>query len=174
MDTDFGSNISNKLFGEYEGLERFFQRRVGCRQEAKDLTQETFARLCRAADRDPVEQPRGLLFRIAHNLLIDRARRQKCRPDEKLSENPAEDGGSFTQVDPLRVLAARDDLEIVQKALAALSARCREVFILSRFGGLSYPEIAEELQISTSTVEKHMIQALGACRAALKAAGTHF
>ena len=53
--------------------------------------------------------------------------------------------------------------ELVQKidnVLAALPEKCRQVFVLSRKERLSNKEIAEQMQISVSTVEKHIVKAL--------------
>lgn len=62
----------------------------------------------------------------------------------------------------------RDELAVLRAAVANLPERCQQVFILSRFEGLSYAEIAERLQITTKTVENHMGRAILACRAALE------
>lgn len=160
------SIAAEDLFGEYDQLVRFFSKRVESSQEAKDLTQETFARFIRARETSEVRLPRGLLYRIAHNLLIDRSRRRKIETGSSLPGWAA--AGDSTDIDPSRVIAAREECEIMRRAIADLPERTRAVFVLSRFGGLSYPEIATQLSISVSTVEKHVIYALLACRAALK------
>ncbi len=55
-------------------LMAYFLRRVGSRSEAEDLTQETFIRLMSARSLDHVAQADAYVFRIASNLLNDRAR----------------------------------------------------------------------------------------------------
>ena len=57
-------------------------------------------------------------------------------------------------------IVARELQEAVEKALAELPPRCREVFDLSRVHGLKYAEIAEALEISPKTVEAQMGKAL--------------
>ncbi len=49
-------------------------------------------------------------------------------------------------------------------AIRRLPARCQQVFILSRFHGMAYPEIAMRLHISIKMVEKHITHALATCR----------
>lgn len=50
--------------------------------------------------------------------------------------------------------------EQIQKVTDSLPARCREVFLLSRFKGLKNREIADDLKISTTAVEKHISKAM--------------
>lgn len=65
-------------------------------------------------------------------------------------------------------MAFRDMETIIEKTIAGLSPRCREVFVLSRMEGKKNQEIAEELNISVKAVEAQMTKALGIFRLALK------
>lgn len=58
--------------------------------------------------------------------------------------------------------------EIIEKTLNQLPDRCREIFIMSRFDGLKYNEIAEKLSVSIKTVEANMGKALRHFRVNLK------
>ena len=51
----------------------------------------------------------------------------------------------------------------------ALPERCRQAFLLHRVSGLSYNDIARELGVSVSSVEKYILQALKHCRRELSA-----
>ena len=57
-----------------------------------------------------------------------------------------------------------DDTELLKKkiqyAIDQLPEKCRNIFVLSRYGGLTYAEIAEDLEISVKTVENQMSIAL--------------
>jgi RNA polymerase sigma factor (sigma-70 family) len=57
------------------------------------------------------------------------------------------------------VIAARERLVFVRKALSTLPPRTREVFLMHRLEGMRYREIAERLSISVSAVEKHIARA---------------
>ena len=58
-----------------------------------------------------------------------------------------------------RVIAAREELEIIAAAIAALPDNCRIAFVRSRIDGKKHAEIAEEMGISKSMVEKHVAEA---------------
>jgi len=58
-------------------------------------------------------------------------------------------------------------LEKIRQEIDKLPPKCREVFIMSKVRGMKYKEIAEELGISTKTIENHMIKALRSIREAL-------
>jgi RNA polymerase sigma-70 factor (ECF subfamily) len=51
----------------------------------------------------------------------------------------------------------------VDKALSALGERARRIFMLSQVEGLTYQQIADQLQVSLTTVKKHMIRVLTEC-----------
>jgi RNA polymerase sigma-70 factor (ECF subfamily) len=65
-------------------------------------------------------------------------------------------------------MAFREMETIIEKTIAGLSPRCREVFVLSRMEGKKNQEIAEELNISVKAVEAQMTKALGIFKMALK------
>ncbi|MDF3057064.1 MAG: polymerase subunit sigma-24 [Rariglobus sp.] len=154
------------LLPHYQKLKNFLGRSVGCRHEADDLTQETYLRALRWDQQTRIERGESVLYRIARNLLVDRARRRSRRPENlPLDATPGTTARTFTC--PARSADAAERLRLVRAAIAALPPRCREVFILNRFGGLAYADIADRLGLSPSTVEKHMIKALAACHAAL-------
>jgi RNA polymerase sigma-19 factor, ECF subfamily len=76
-------------------------------------------------------------------------------------------GHEFDRVDPSgpgEETGAAELSSAIDRAIAALPVRCREVFTLNRQHQLSYREIAETLGISVKTVEVHMGRALAAMR----------
>ena len=74
--------------------------------------------------------------------------------DDSLHELPSEEPGTDD------VYASRERLERLLSALDELSPRCRQVFLLQRYEGMTYTAIARQLQVSVSAVEKHMMRAL--------------
>lgn len=136
----------------------FLRKRLnGDRQAAADVAQEAFIRILAAPRRyDPV-QARGLLYRIARNLLIDRARSERARVRAEASASY--DAGTAVAA-PDHLCAAKQEVERIERAILDLPPRCREIYVLHRFEGLSYKAIASRCGISSSVVEKQMQKAL--------------
>jgi RNA polymerase sigma factor (sigma-70 family) len=140
-------------------LRRFFAKRVRPGQDPDDLTQEVFARLAAREGQPEVENPEAFLFQIAQNLLRDEARRESTRragAETLLHHGEA----NFEELSPERVLRGKEHVKALAAALNELPERTRAIFVLHRFEELKYSEIAARLGISTSLVEKSMMDAI--------------
>lgn len=143
-------------------LRRFLTRRLACADTASELTQEAFGRLLHRRRAGPLDNPRAYLYRIAANLVTDHLR-GRVRSPAALEADQLErlaDHGPGQE----RVLLAKEDVRRLERAIAELSPRRREVLRLHKFDGLSYGEIAERLGIAKNTVMVHMMKALAHCR----------
>ncbi|MCS6624519.1 sigma-70 family RNA polymerase sigma factor [Roseibacterium beibuensis] len=140
-------------------LRSFFRKRACNEQEADDLVQEVFVRLAAREPAASMDHAEAYIFQIAANLLRDRARRQATRSaaDRALE---AKGGNSFEEISPERVLLGKQRLALLERVLGELPERTRVVFLLHRFEELKYAEIATRLEISVSSVEKHMMEAM--------------
>lgn len=155
-----GSRLSAGFFARYAGpLRKYFRTRVYNPNDVEDLVQEVFLRLSERAELDQIENQEGYLFQTAANLLRDRARRDQTRTsaDRDLVE-AAKD--SFEELSPERVLLGKRRIEELTRALMELPERTRVIFLLHRFEDRKYAEIARQLGISVSSVEKHMMDAI--------------
>lgn len=140
----------------------FLAHRTGDPEAAADLVQDLFLKAASVPAAFPDrEQARAYIFRMAINLAIDRSR-TATRRSELLTgtEILFED----TAGDPEAAAVTRDQMRHIERALAELPAKCREILILSRIYGLSYKEIAQRLNVSISFVEKYQLRALRHCR----------
>jgi len=146
----------------------YLQKRLGDRDAAADLTQETLSRMMKYRDADDIEDRRLMLFRIANNLVYEYHRmRQRHHAGDHY---PLDDVGPLRSPDPPvdAIIDARRAIDtLLKRTIIELPPKCRLAFMLSRFDGLSYPQIAERMGISVKMVEKHITKALLACRAAV-------
>lgn len=138
-------------------LIRFLRRRFG-QAEAEDLAQETYLRLLSA--RADLHHPRAFLARVALNAARDQIRRRAVRPVLVSAETAATP----------TVGASQSETLLLKQAVLALPPKLQEVFVLSRFAGLTYEEIALRCGISVKTVEGRMTKALTLCAALVEVA----
>ncbi|HEY2659542.1 MAG TPA: sigma-70 family RNA polymerase sigma factor [Caulobacteraceae bacterium] len=141
-------------------LLRFLGRRAREREEASDMLQESFLRLIRMAKTQVLPAcPEAYLQRIASNLLRDRAKQRTARAEHlhiRLDEEAICDLAPSAEA----VLEARDLLSLYEAAVLSLRARTQQIFLLHRRDGLTYAQIATEVGLSVSGVEKHMMKAI--------------
>jgi len=106
------------------------------------------------------------LYRIAMNLCIDRARRDKRFVKVEFDDAIARDEEAIAEVaphrlgfDPARALADREIRERVAQALEKLSPTHRTVIVLREVDGLSYKEIAQAMRCSEGTIMSRLFHA---------------
>jgi len=143
----------------YNSLYLFFLARLGSVQDAEDAAQETFRRMiAHSSNVASLRSPKSYLFSIARNLLTDTLRTRQVRL--KYTSTVDVETQAAESQSPAAGIHLKERRKRVQKALAGLSPRCREVFILHRFEQLTYKQIARRLDISPRTVEHHIAKAV--------------
>jgi RNA polymerase sigma-70 factor (ECF subfamily) len=140
-------------------LTRFFQRRVRESADVEDLVQEVFTRIVACNNSRPVDNLGGYVFQTAASVLADRGRRRSSRHADAHQEFDPEHHGD-DELDPERVLSGKQSLRAATAALLSLPERTRTIFVLHRLEGYKHREIAEQLGISVSAVEKQIIRAV--------------
>jgi RNA polymerase sigma factor (sigma-70 family) len=148
---------------------RFILRLIGARDEAMDLTQETFMKTHQALPGwRPEAQFRTWLFRIAHNTALDVLRRRKLVEFVAIDELSVGDEDHALS-DPARRpderLADRQSIELLERTLRELPAEHREILLLREVEDMSYTEIAATLGIAEGTVKSRIARARGAALA---------
>ena len=164
--SDAKSAIADLYREHYGSVHRFLAKQVSCRELAADLVQELFLRLIsRNVAVTDVRHPRGFLYSSARNMAAEaqRASRWQSTSTDEGDEEEHQDASPSPDV----LAEDRQALCLLLDVVAALPPRCREAFVLHKFEGLSYPEVAARLGISVSAVEKHLMRALESCRAGL-------
>ncbi|WP_236529619.1 sigma-70 family RNA polymerase sigma factor [Pseudomonas syringae] len=128
--------------------------------DAADVAQDTFVRILAGRHAAQILEPRDYLATIARGLVIDRYRRHAIEQAYKQSLAERPEAVAISEEDKAIII---ETLVAVDKALCGLGERARRIFMLSQIDGLTYQQIAEQLQVSLTTVKKHMIRALTEC-----------
>jgi RNA polymerase sigma factor (sigma-70 family) len=143
------------FFEYYEELIGTWTRRLRNRQQAEDLTHDTFVRVLESHASE-VAQPRAYLHQTARNIAVDAYRREERREALTLQAvDQAPHSG-----DPEHYMHAIQLADSIERALVELPLNCRKIFIWQKIEGLTQQEIAVRLGLSKNMVEKYMIRTL--------------
>lgn len=156
--TDTRAEIFANLFAESrDALHRYIRRFVGSSETTKEIVQEAFLRTYRQGE--SVRTLRAFLFSTARNLAANEYRHQRTVEKGALGEIAASSVESKCESIEAEIL--RDEQNrLVQEAIDRLPLQCRAAFTLRIFHQCCYKEIAERLEISVKTVEKHIARGL--------------
>ena len=144
-------HVAERLFVTYHAtLVRYLTRRLGDRDWAEEVAQETFVRALR---QETIVNERAWVFAVAHNLVRDGARKdaRNRRHLELLAVEAREVEEPDDDDDEEQALERATELARARRALAALNERDRQALLLKE-EGLDYGEIADVLQIERSSV----------------------
>jgi RNA polymerase sigma factor (sigma-70 family) len=122
--------------------------------EVEDILQELWIRV-RNVEAAKVGDAKSYLYRAAHNLMLDRARRTKTRTHYETDWSYSQGKGTG-EAEPERKLLAKERLRAVDRTLRQLGERAAFIFKRYRLDGVDQKHIAAELRVSLSTVEKDL------------------
>ena len=143
-------------------LRGFVHRFTGNRHDIDDICQETITRALEAVQTKTVQEPGRFLYGVARNIV----RREFDVHSRALINFVSDFSPDEHAADTLSVEETLDDqqqLILFGEAVAKLPAQCQKVFVMKKVYGYSHKEIAGELNISVSTVEKHVATGLKRC-----------
>ncbi len=146
----------NGLYRRYSvWLADRLRSRVGT-DDAADVVQETYLRITPYL-LDDIRHPKALLLRVALNLVRDEKRRLARKDRVAAGDALAPEIVPADAVDRLQL----------KQILQTMPPLYRDIFVLSRFDGMTYSEIALAHGISLATVERRMARAVEHCMAQL-------
>jgi len=132
--------------------------RIAPPSEVEDIVQETYVRICQVKNPEAIISPKSFVFTMAKNLALDYQKQAYVKlvdgvDDWSEFERIITDASADT---PFNEKVASDDFAELCEAIRLLPVQCRKVFVLKKVYGYSQKEIAQELTLSESTVEKHV------------------
>jgi RNA polymerase sigma-70 factor (ECF subfamily) len=141
-------------------LQRFLLARRATPEEAEDILQDLFLKLGKVRS-GPIADPLAYLYRIADNLLLDIRRSHARRSVREQAWTAVRTGGGEIDDQPSAEdrLIGRERLDQVRRALSGLPDRTVLILRCFRLDGMPQKDIAADLGISVSAVEKHLQRA---------------
>lgn len=149
------------------GLRSYLSRWLHSPHDVEDLLQDVFLRIMNYPDLSTVESTKAFVFIVAANLLKDR-NRHSCTKAARWTTTIDSVELTTEISDPFRVLQGQEDLTKLCHTLDKLKPNTRKAFLLHRLDGLSHREIALHMRVSTSMVEKHIMEGLRQLRLAFE------
>lgn len=172
---DLGACV-DRLFDEWGArVYGYVRKMVASDEDAQDITQEVFIRAFRAGtvqvQKGEASIAKAWLFQVAHNLVIDYARRRRVRAATAVTL-PLNDG-----LDEVMLAAGSQEPTVLddeaklrlQEAFDGLSDKLKSVIWLHDQEGLTYEEVARVLDVPLGTVKSRLFLARGQIAAAMRA-----
>lgn len=163
--TSSRSSLQTAYLESRELLLRLFTRRSGDPAAAEDIVQDLWLRVEQADIHSRVDNPVAFLLRMANNLYLNRLRsatsgRSRDRAWHDASFEAAGEEVVTGEPTPEAQVASRQQLLLLVETLKELPDRTQAIFHLHKIEGLGQAEVAARLDISVSSVEKHLAAAL--------------
>lgn len=165
------SQIDTLYRQEAAALRLFVSRTLRSTADCEDIVQDAFVRTWRAVAEGRARSARAVLFRTARNLAFNHIRNTRARTSVS-TRAAVIDTYVRPQATAEEHLLEAEKAASCQRLLDGLPARCREAFVLRVVDELSYQDMSNVMQLSVSTIEKHVGKGKQMCRAQLMAAQT--
>jgi RNA polymerase sigma-70 factor (ECF subfamily) len=168
------ANALEPLVEKYKRpLYSFILKMTEGREDSDEIFQETWFRALKNIHKFRHKNFLNWLFRIAHNLIIDRARRNRKSVSMQSAFGGEEEGQTLedrlpaTGISPAEAVGGTALGERIDEAVGMLSPEQKEVFLLRMYSNTSFKEIAKIQKCSINTCLARMQYALGKMRSML-------
>jgi RNA polymerase sigma-70 factor (ECF subfamily) len=131
-------------------------------KEIEDIVQDTYVRICQMDKHEHVDKPKSFLMKTAKNLAYDHLKKAETRLVDGV-ETELDFDVDVEKDQVFENVASDAEFSIFCQAIRKLPVQCRRVFVLKKVYGYSQKEIAKEMNMSESTVEKHIAVGFKRC-----------
>lgn len=154
------------LYREHQSwLYGWLCRKMSNQSDAADLAQDTFVKIMYRYNDYYYHEPRALLTTIAKSLMSNHYRRKKIEQAYLNALGTTEWEQSIDLEDHMLLVETLCELcDIID----SMPSRQKQIFILSQLEGLSYPQIADQLDISIATIKRDLTKAMAICFMAME------
>ena len=152
-------NVSDTFLEHETFLKKFIKRFFSNIQDVEDVVQETYLRAYVAEQKTEISQHKSFLFSTAKNIALTKLSK-KSKQITDFIEEYSNDNNLESEPSSEEVFDGQQQLKLYCAAVAALDGKCREAFLLKKVHGMSHKEIAKQMSLSLSSIEKYLHTAL--------------
>jgi len=163
------SPITEEFIKHRTFLKRFLTRFLSQPQDIDDVLQDTYLKAYRAERERVIHTPKAFLFRVARNAALKENERKSRQIVESIEDFDGS-GVIYNENAVENQAEARQRLRLFCDSVLEMSPQVRRAFLMRKVYGLSYKDIAVQLSLSISTVEKHVAKGLVVCSAYMERA----
>lgn len=164
QDASFHDTVDTLYRSHHAWLFALLRRKLGDREYAAELAQDTFERVWKAGATPALDAPRAYLTTVAGRLAINHFRRQAL---ERAYHDTLAHAPEAYSPSPETRLIVIDTLTELWRLVDGMPARMRRIFLMAHLDGQPYAEIAAQLGVSLNIVQKDAIAGLQHCYRAI-------
>ena len=154
--------MSEKYSKVINRLKAYIAGFLPIKEDVDEIAQEAFLRVLQAESKSVIRHPKAYLYRAVRNLALNKLNSASYQItdyiEDLLGVEAAEESISLE-----RQAMSKQQFESFCQAVAQLPEQCRRVLVYRKVYGYSQREVAEKLDISISTVEKHLVKGMARC-----------
>ena len=166
-----GNNGISASFIKYKSaLTKYVSRIINHPHDIEDIVHEAFLNSYAAEINTKIHTPKAFLFRTARNLAFKHLTKCSYRLTDYLEDLDSSEVLK-EEISLEDTVEGQEQFALFCKAVQQLPLQCRRAFILKKVYGLSQKEIAGHLDISVSTVEKHLATGISRCSDFMRSRG---
>ena len=159
-----------ETFLHFRGALERLVRKIVRQDEVEDIIAETYLRTFEHFGDAEIAYPKAFLYKTARNLALTHISRHENRFTQSIEDFPGID--VYLASEELEnQIEAQEKFHLFCTAVESMSPKCSRAFVLKRVHGWSIKDIAKEMNISASTVEKHIAKGLLLCANSLEKNG---
>lgn len=156
------SAIYDSFVGNESSIKRFLSRYLFDSEDIEDIAQETFLRAYKVTQGREIDHPKAYLFKVARSIALKELSRKSRQLTDYLEDTVDSDIDSNVSLED--EASAHQKVKLYCDAIAELPSQCRKVFLMRKVQAMSHKDIAKELDITTSAVEKHIALGVERCK----------
>lgn len=154
----------NDLVIHYDDLVDYISSKLGSRQIAREIVQETYLRVLQKPEQfSNLQSPIAFLKKVSLNIALDYIKKDQTYDKyfDQVELEQLDEVAMFSELSEQELSVTRQQYsQLILAQIAKLPPACQDVFLLVQFHGMSQVDVAEQLQISRMMVIKHLTRAL--------------